>query len=113
MKAPCSGLMAMLLLLGCSTAPLKEEAHTEPPVRFDCGNHGTVEARFVPEKDTALLSFGGRQATLKRRPAASGFWYTDGRISIRGKGDELMLEIGRMAPVFCKVKQQALPQEKK
>jgi membrane-bound inhibitor of C-type lysozyme len=48
-----------------------------------------------------VLTRGEDVTSLPQLPTGSGFHYSNGRIGIRGKGNELMLEIGRMAPIPC------------
>ncbi|MGE5621895.1 MAG: MliC family protein [Bacillota bacterium] len=38
---------------------------------------------------------------LRQQISGSGFIYSDGSTVVRGKGDELTVEAGRMAPVRC------------
>lgn len=48
-----------------------------------------------------MLVRGGRTLELQQQPSGSGFIYSNGPNTVRGKGDELVLEIGRMAPIRC------------
>jgi membrane-bound inhibitor of C-type lysozyme len=38
---------------------------------------------------------------LQQMPSASGFVYSNGPNTVRGKGNELTVEIGRMVPIQC------------
>jgi membrane-bound inhibitor of C-type lysozyme len=58
--------------------------------------------RFFPEQGVGVLVRGGQTIELQQQPAASGFIYSNGPNTVRGKGDELRLEIGRMAAITCR-----------
>lgn len=71
---------------------------------FACDNDETIEVRFFPDQGIAVLVRGGQNVELNGEPVASGFKYTNGQTTIRGKGDELMLNVGMMATAKCKAK---------
>ena len=60
-----------------------------------------LEIRFYPDQDKAELVLNGEVMELPQQRAASGFWYSNDRYTVRGKGKELWLEIGRRAPIEC------------
>lgn len=96
-------------LTACLQAPT---AHHTPPdgmpptpmtrVMYVCDNSESVEWRYFPEQGVAVLVYRGQPHELHPQPVASGFYFTNGRYGARGKGDELQLEIGRMAPIACR-----------
>jgi membrane-bound inhibitor of C-type lysozyme len=101
--------MAALLLLalgvacsGSSNVPGTSAASAER-VRFLCDNAETVEIQFLPDRGIALFDSGNGQnpVELPQQPAASGFHYTNGRITVRGKGDEIRVEIGGGPSLRC------------
>ena len=53
---------------------------------------------------SVMLVRGGRTLELQQQPSGSGFVYSNGPSTVRGKGDELTLEIGRMAPIACRAR---------
>lgn len=79
---------------------LKEEKCTA--ITYNCQRGESIDILF--SSSAAVLTSNGEQHTLAQQPAGSGFLYSNGRISIRGKGDNIILEIGRMAPLDCTAK---------
>lgn len=65
---------------------------------------GEVEMRFFPQHGVAVLVLDGQTHELQQQPAASGMWYSNGRYTFRGKGQQGWLEIGRMAAIDCVAK---------
>ena len=68
---------------------------------YSCERGAPLRVRFFTGQETAELERGGETFSLPQQRTASGFYYTNGKMGIRGKGEELLLEIGRMAPVRC------------
>lgn len=102
-------LAAAGLLSACAGrgAPAPEPA--ERRATYDCRNNETLELRFQTAARTALLVRKGGQVSLAAEPAASGFRYSSGVITVQGKGPDLLLEIDRMAPIRCEL--QGAPRE--
>jgi hypothetical protein len=46
----------------------------------------------------------GENIPLSQQPSGSGFMYSNGPNTIRGKGNDLTVEIGRMVPIQCSAK---------
>lgn len=101
-------LIVSSLLTGCgappSTAPeanynTDAQDNTPPAILFHCERDKTILITFHSEQ--ALLDIDNTEIRLPQQPAASGFYYSNGKYSVRGKGDKLTLEIGRMAPLEC------------
>ena len=69
--------------------------------RFSCNDGDEVEMRFFNLQGVGVLVRHGETIELKQEPAASGFKYSNGPTTVRGKGDALTLEIGRMVPIEC------------
>jgi membrane-bound inhibitor of C-type lysozyme len=90
------------LLSGCSTTPVPDAAGAERQVSFTCSNGEKLDMRFVPAQGVGVLIRNGQSIELQQQPAASGFLYSNGPNTVRGKGDELTVEIGRMVPLRCK-----------
>lgn len=84
---------------------LKIKEHTEVNIAlYQCEQGiGQIEVRFFPVHGVAVLVLDDITHELQQQPAASGFWYSNGKYSFRGKGaTEAWLEIGRRAPIDCK-----------
>ncbi|WP_208108743.1 MliC family protein [Cognatilysobacter terrigena] len=69
---------------------------------YSCADGESVSVKFFPAQGVASLKRNGQAIELQQQPVASGFAYSNGPNTIRGKGSELMLEIGRMVPIACK-----------
>ena len=85
-----------MLASACTSA---EESGRQ--VKFACENGEEVELHFKSPGIVVLLR-NGETKELKQQPAASGFLYSKGHFSVRGKGDELSVEVGKMVPLECK-----------
>jgi membrane-bound inhibitor of C-type lysozyme len=70
-------------------------------IKYVCEN-GTALTVTFSEAMADLTLPDGTKLSLPQQQAASGFWYTNGRYELRGKGEELQFAIGRMAPVTCR-----------
>lgn len=88
-------------------ATLSACSHT-PPARPDfprttyaCDNGEQVEMRFFPAQGVGVLVRAGKTVELQQQPVASGFLYSNGPTSVRGKDREISVEIGRMMPIRC------------
>lgn len=97
-------LLAVLMLLGCTSAQIETEAAGERRVSFVCGNGDNVEMRFFPLRREAVLVRHGEAIKLQQQPSGSGFIYSNGPNTVRGKGEEIMIEIGRMVPIKCQAR---------
>ncbi|WP_219339188.1 MliC family protein [Tepidicella baoligensis] len=107
MRAALLLLTPLTLALGaCSTPPPPPQGMPDVPMSrayYACSDGADIEMRFFPLQGVGVLIRHGRNHELQQQPAASGFLYTNGSIRVQGKGDELMLEIGRMVPITCRV----------
>lgn len=96
-----SVLSAALITCACSaTSPMPADRE----VAFACANGELLTIRFSPAKSVAVLMRHGQHMELQQKPSGSGFIYSNGLHTIRGKGDDLRIEIGRMAPIQCRAK---------
>ena len=77
-------------------------ASDERAYAFTCDNGERIQVRFSQARKLATLVRNGESIELPQQPSGSGFIYGNGRTTLRGKGDELMLEIGKMAPIRCR-----------
>lgn len=100
-------LLAPLAILaaGCTAnlstgaSPAAGQAASE--VAFSCTNGESLSVRFNPANETAVLVRHGDEIELQQQRSGSGFIYSNGPNTIRGKGDALTVEIGRMVPIEC------------
>lgn len=90
-------LLSIIVVFGAACS-----SESERRVRFACDNGEEVEMHFMPQKGIGVLLRNGETKELKQQPAASGFQYSSGHFSVRGKGDELIVEVGKMVPLKCK-----------
>lgn len=89
-----------VLAAGCATtADPGSSAARE--VAFSCTNGESLSVRFLPEREAAVLLRNGDEIELQQQVSGSGFIYSNGPNTIRGKGNELTVEIGRMVPIQC------------
>jgi len=70
-------------------------------VWFSCDNGEQVEMRFFTQQGTAVLVHEGKTVELQQQLSGSGFIYGSGEYLVRGKGDELTIEIDGRAPIKC------------
>ncbi|MDN3921192.1 MliC family protein [Roseateles violae] len=100
-----SGVSLLLPLLAACAAPTPPgEAAGERRVHYACANGESLEMRFLGAQGIGLLLRQGETIELRQQVAGSGFLYANGPTTVRGKGSELIVEIGRMAPITCTVR---------
>lgn len=90
-----------LLTVGCTTSP---DPAAGREVAFSCTNGESLSVRFLPEREVAVLLRHGDEIELQQQVSGSGFIYGNGPNTIRGKGNELTVEIGRRVPIQCTAK---------
>lgn len=94
--------MVAVMGAGCaSTVPPGSGSVDVHDVTFSCDNNETLSVRFITSREVAILMRNGDAIELKQQPSGSGFIYSNGPNTIRGKGDDLTVEIGRMVPIQC------------
>lgn len=105
MRVSIAVILSWLLLASCmDDAPVSSSAGempTETRVSFSCVNGERLEMRFFPLQGIAVLMRNGDRLELQQQVSASGFIYSNGPTTVRGKGDEISVEIGRMMPIIC------------
>lgn len=94
-------LVAATACAACAPMATRDHSPLDREVRYRCSNGESVALRFFPAQGVAVLVRGGQTMELQQRPAGSGFVYSNGPNTVRGRGGELMLEIGRMLPIHC------------
>lgn len=101
MKALYLALTISSFLCACSSTP---PASPGRDVTFSCTNGESISVHFSLADDTAVLNRNGESISLSQQRSGSGFIYSNGPNTIRGKGNDLTVEIGRMAPIQCSAK---------
>lgn len=91
-------IISAVTFLGSACTAIDTSSYT---VEFDCERLGKVNVTFDDKQESAIVLLRGDNLVLLQQPAASGFYYSNGKTSIRGKGQVLTIEIGRMAPIQC------------
>ncbi len=99
MRVSGSALLIAMAVGACSSAT---PADADREVAFTCANGDSVAVRFSPGNRKAVLIRGGQGVELSQQPSGSGFVYSNGPNTIRGKGQDLTVEVGRMVPIQCK-----------
>jgi len=90
-----------LILAGCAAKPPLASSEV---VVFDCQNGEVLRVRFVAEPASTVLMRAQSEISLPQQPSGSGFIYSNGPNTIRGKGNALTVEIGRMLPIQCQAR---------
>ena len=94
-------VLVLACLSGCIGLGAQAKAIDYNEVIFTCGREESVLVRFYPSNGSAILVRDEQTFDLKQEPAGSGFLYTNRRVSIRGKGEDMSIEVGHMAPIKC------------
>jgi len=94
-------LVATLLCAACTAAPNADTPGDVIRAPYQCDNGESIEVRYFPAQGVAVLVRHDKPLELQQQRTASGFHYSNGPYSIRGKGSALTLEVGRMAPIQC------------
>jgi membrane-bound inhibitor of C-type lysozyme len=92
--------------LRATTTDLATAAQSGSPevTNYGCDDGTGLAVVFDQAAGTARVKLGdGNEIVLPRAEAGSGFFYTNGKYGLRGKGEEARWEVGRKAPVMCKV----------
>ena len=101
-----SGALVTLMLTGCASQPPAMQAFTEPADRgsmqFACGNGEKVEMQFYPDEGKGVLLRSGWTVDLPKQAAETGYAYSNGPTTVLGKGNELTIQIGHLAPIWCR-----------
>lgn len=95
-------LLSTVMLAGCSTVMEASSESAATRVAYTCDRGAPIAVVFYPSEGRAELLRNDNVITLESVPVGSGFKYSNVQTTIRGKGDEMILEVGRMAPITCK-----------
>lgn len=105
MKLIVTTTFVTCLTCACAlTAPINDNSPNDRQVAFTCTRDESLSVKFFPAQGVAVLVRNSDSIELQQQPSGSGYIYSNGPITIRGKGDDLTVEIGRMAPLQCKAK---------
>lgn len=105
MKTLALSLLAATATWGCTSAASSVAAPAEVRnVAFQCTNGEALSVRFYVGEERAILIRNGQEIAMKQQPSGSGFIYSNGPNTIRGKGQDLTVEIGRRAPMECQAR---------
>ncbi len=85
-----------------STLPINDGSPEDRKVAFSCTNGQSLSVRFFPAQGVAVLVRNGQTIELQQQSTGSRFGYSNGANRIRGKGNDLTVEIGCMVPMQCK-----------
>ena len=106
MKSMHLAALSVIFCVGCSLPAHDGEPTGERRVQYICENGEEVEMRFFRLQGVGVLVRNKIPMELQQQPAAAGFFYSNGPNSVRGKGSELLLEVGRMVPIKCHAERQ-------
>lgn len=101
MKSVHVGLLGFVVLSACAPIPAKQPMPAVRTVAFSCTNGETLSVQFFLNEEKAILTRNGSDIEMPQQPSASGIWYSNGPNTLRGKGDDLTVQIGRMVPLQC------------
>lgn len=100
------GALATLLVSGCASQPPAMQAFSAPAdgssMQYACGNGEKVEMQFYPEQGRSVMRRSGWTVELPKQAADSGYAYSNGPTTVLGKGNELTIQIGHLAPIWCR-----------
>jgi membrane-bound inhibitor of C-type lysozyme len=82
-------------------APPQPAAAATINATFACANGLKLAVVFDNTANTATVTTDKLNVVLPARTTGSGYWYSDGRHGLRGKGKEVQWEVGRALPVKC------------
>ena len=97
--------LAATVTVSACTGPAPADSSTIA-VTYHCANGDKLLVSYDRRQETAtlataLLAPEDTTLTLPRQISGSGFIYSDGEVTLRGKGQEVQLQAGRRAPVSC------------
>ncbi|MBS0405226.1 MAG: MliC family protein [Proteobacteria bacterium] len=106
MKALITAAAIACVTAACASKPsVNDPSAGGRDVAFACTNGEELSVRFFLAQGRAVLLRQGQSIELPQQPSGSGFIYSNGPNTIRGKGADLTVEIGRMVPLQCKAKE--------
>ena len=105
MKVIVATAFVACVISACSMPPAKNDISSKQhEVAFSCTRDESLSVKFFPAQGVAVLLRNDDTNELQQQTSGSGYIYSNGPTTIRGKGDDLTVEIGRMVPLQCKAK---------
>ena len=103
MKVIVATAFVTCVISACAVPSAKNDISSKQhEVAFSCTRDESLSVRYFPAQGVAVLLRNGDSIELQQQTSASGYLYSNGPTTIRGKGDDLTVEIGRMVPLQCK-----------
>tara|TARA_B110000908_G_C10260359_1_gene458758 strand:- start:3981 stop:4364 length:384 start_codon:yes stop_codon:yes gene_type:complete len=110
-------ILFVIPLIGCYTKTQPTQVYLDVPIDskkkvidYHCDNNKEISVSYTSinkkntQKDIAIINSQGNQPIiLAAKQVASGFLYTNGKYTLRGKGNDVQWTIGRMMPIKCTV----------
>lgn len=101
--SPGGGAMVVAALLcGCAAQTPVEQAFAGGSVRFACGNGESVEMQFASHGASGVLRRSGWTVELPQRASDTGYAFSNGLTTVQGAGPEMTIQVGHLAPVWCR-----------
>lgn len=109
-------LASSIFLLGCAeshsppkinTPDVSPQLSQNSNVEFSCNRGVNLSVNFSTStnednKNIAIINgYGNQRIILPIKTVASGFLYTNGKYTLRGKADQVTWTVGRMMPYQC------------
>ena len=89
-----------MTMVGCSGLSVFNRDVTTVSYRCEPRDE-LIRVSFDSVQNQAIVIRRGQEIVLPQAPAGSGFLYENAHTSLRGKGNEAILSIGRMASLRC------------
>ena len=103
MKPIAIAFLAVTALTACERAPVVAQVSpNDLDVSFTCANDESLSVRFRQAQGVAILMRQGVSVELPQEPSGSGFTYSNGANTLRGKGNDLTVESEHLPPIQCK-----------
>jgi len=101
-------VISTILALGLTACVATENTPTPSTkiVKYQCLNSKSLIVSFIPSNNNdngmAVINHGDKKSiTLPNQVVASGFLYTNGKYTLRGKDQKVTWTIGKMMPIPC------------
>lgn len=94
-------LLTTILITACTNPSSVTNFSPDHHTIFQCNNGETLSISFYTTRQVAVLVRNGDKIELPQQRSGSGFIYSNGPNTIRGKGNNLTVTIGRMMPLEC------------